>query len=97
MFSFTTDQCKQTGWQKDFWKFSPGFSNFFQVLKNTHFWSIFISLRLKTVLVSIKTLKKYCKTTLNMFSNTKKFLMMTKKFIYRIDFLCQSKILPLSK
>ena len=35
------------GWPKDFWKFSPGF-------KNTHIWSIFSSLRLKTVLNSIK-------------------------------------------
>ena len=43
-----------TGWPKDFWKFSPGFLNFFQVFKNTHIWSIFSSLRLKTVLNSIK-------------------------------------------
>ena len=30
------------------------FGNFLQVFKNTHIWSIFSSLRLKTVLNSIK-------------------------------------------
>ena len=42
-----------SGWPKDFWKISPGFLNFFQVFKITHIWSIFSSLRLKTVLNSI--------------------------------------------
>ena len=40
------------------------FKKFFQVFKIRIFWSIFSSLRLKTVLDSIKTLKRYCKATL---------------------------------
>ena len=43
------------------------FSKFCQVFKNTHFGSIFGSLRLKTVLNSTKTLERYCKANLNMF------------------------------
>ena len=52
-----------------FSKFPPGF-------KKTHFGSIFslkLSLRLKTMLNSIKTLKRYCKVTFNVFFNKKIF------------------------
>ena len=52
-----------------------GFPNYFQVFKDKHFWSIFsvkLSLRLKTVLKRKKTLKGYCKATLNVFFKEKK-------------------------
>ena len=55
-----------------FKNFFPGLPNFFQVFKVCNFWSILslkLSLRLKTVLNSIKTLKRYCKATLNLFFN----------------------------
>ena len=47
--------------------------NFSRFLKIRIFRSIFSSLRLKTVLNSIKTLKIYCKATLNMFFNKENF------------------------
>ena len=65
-----------------FAKFFPSFSNFFKDFKVHIFGSIFslkFSLRLKTVLARIKTLKRYCKATLNMFFFIKKILMKTKK------------------
>ena len=55
-------------------KIFPGLPNFFQVFKVCNFWSILslkLSLRLKTVLNSIKTLKRYCIVTLNVFFNIK--------------------------
>ena len=54
-------------------KFFPGFLNFFQVLKIHIYWSIFSSLRLKTVLNSIKSLKRYSKASFNTFFNKKYF------------------------
>ena len=62
-----------------FFKIFLGFPNLFQVLEIHIFGSISNSLKLKTLLKSIKTLKKYCKATLNMFEYIKKILMMTKK------------------
>ena len=81
-----------------FSQFFQGFPNFFQVFKSTYFRSIFslkLSLRLKTMLNSIKTLKRYCKATLNIFFNKKK-LMMTKKIYLNDRFLCQIEILLLN-
>ena len=40
------------------------------------------------MLTSIKTFKRYCKATLNVFFKKKKFAT-DKKFIYMIKFLCQ--------
>ena len=53
-----------------------------RLLKEHIFGSIIslkFSLMYKTVLNSIKTLKRYCKANLNMFFKLKKILMMTKK------------------
>ena len=52
-----------------FSKFFPGIPNFFQVFKTTNFGSIFrlkLNIWIKTVLNSMKTIKRYCKATLNM-------------------------------
>ena len=46
------------------------------------------------MLNSLKTLKRSCKVTLNVFFKKKK-LMMTKIFIYIKKFLCQIKVLLL--
>ena len=45
-----------------------------------------LSLRLKIVLSSITTFKRYCKATLNVFKI--KFIM-TKNFIYMVDISCK--------
>ena len=61
-----------------FKKFFLGFPNFFQILKVRIFESIFslmLSLRLKIVLNRTKTLKRYCKATLNVFFKKKKLIM----------------------
>ena len=60
-----------------FSKFSSGF---LKVHIFGYIFSLKLSLRLRTVLNSIKTLKKYCKATLNVFLNIKKFKD-DKKFI----------------
>ena len=60
---------------------------FFRYLKVHNFGSIFslkLSLRLKTMLNSIKTLKINYKDTLSMFKK-KSFLMITKYFIYKLN------------
>ena len=71
----------------------PGF-----LLKVFIFWTIFslkLSLRLKTMLSSIKTLKRYCKATLNVFFN-KKNLMMAIKFYLYDRFFVSNQNLPLN-
>ena len=60
----------QQGCHLVFYNFFQGFLNFFKVLKVHIFRSIFslkLGLRLKTMLNIIKTLKRYCKATLNVF------------------------------
>ena len=49
------------------------FQNFSRFLKIRIFKSIFSNLRLKIVLKNLKTLKRYCKGSLNMFLNKKIF------------------------
>ena len=49
--------------------FFPCFTNFSQKIRI--FGSIFSSLKLKTALKDIKTLKRYCKATLTVFFNEK--------------------------
>ena len=44
------------------------------------------------MLNSIKTFKRYCEVTLNVFFHKTIFLMMKKNLVYKIDFLCQIKI-----
>ena len=69
------------GCQVFFEKFLPGFLIFSRFLKVHTLGSIFslkLNLRLKTVLNSIKILKRYCKATLYVFLN-KKISMITKK------------------
>ena len=49
-----------------FGKFSPGFQNFLEVFKSTHFWFYFqfkAKFKIRKVLISIKKLKRYCKVT----------------------------------
>ena len=68
--------------------FSKKFSGIqisFRFLKVHIFGTIFnlkLSLMYKTVLNSIKTLKKYCKVTLNLYFNKKKFMMTTNKTVF---------------
>ena len=45
------------------------------------------------MLNSIKTLKRYCKATLNLFFYKKKIDDVKKKITYRKDFLCQNETL----
>ena len=66
---------------------------FFRFLKVRIFGPTFnfkLSLSSKTMINSIKTLKSYCKATLNVFLK-KNFLMMTKNFIYMIIFFVKLK------
>ena len=77
-----------------FSQFFQGFPNFFQVFKSTYFRSIFslkLSLRLKTMLNSLKILKRNFKTTLNVFFKKIKFLMMTKKIYLQNKFFVSNK------
>ena len=70
--------------------------NFFQAFKSTYFWFIFnlkLNLNSITVLSSIITLKRCCKTVLNDVFISKTF--MWKKFYLFGNFLCQIKILLL--
>ena len=48
------------------------FSRFLKVFIFGFIFSLKISLRLKTMITSIKTLKKYCKGTFNVFKKKKK-------------------------
>ena len=69
--------------------------NLFQVFSSTHIWMYFqfkVKFVVKNYVKQYKNIEKYCKATLNVFLNIKKFKD-DKKFIYRIDFLCQIKIL----
>ena len=64
--------------------------------KNVFFVPFFTYiLSLKTMLNCIETLKRNYKATLNVFLR-KIFLVMTKVFIFMIDFLCKIEILLLS-
>ena len=67
-FNKSSNILKITGLPLVFSKHFIGFPNFYKVFKSTHFGSFF-SLNLcfvcKSVLSSIKTLKRYCKVTLN--------------------------------
>ena len=60
------------------------FKKFFRFLKIRIFGSIFSSLKLKTVLNSINTLKRYCKATLNMFFYKQKIFPIDNIFSNRI-------------
>ena len=71
------------------------FKIFSRFLKVHILWSILslkLSLRLKTMLNIIKTLKRYCKTILNVFKKIDD----DKNFIYMTKFLCQIEILLLN-
>ena len=82
---------------KVFWKTFPGFLNCWQAFKSTSFLSITslkLSVRVKTVLDSIKILKRYCKGNLNVLAKNK-ILNNTKKLIYTIGFSYIIKIASL--
>ena len=57
-------------WAQVLKKFPAGFLNFFQDFKSTHFWVYFqfkVKFKIKNVLSSVITLKRYHKATSNRF------------------------------
>ena len=75
--------------------FLPYLADIFKVFKSTSFWvhfSLKSTLMNKTLLDSVKTLKRYCKNTLNVFK--KKLWWSEKNLIYML-FLCQIEVLLL--
>ena len=61
----------KTGLPKRFGKFSPGFQNFLQVFKSTHFWVYFyfeVKFKVKICVEKRKSLKRYSIATIFFFN-----------------------------